>query len=57
MEINASEVFSIIQSLEARREWIQDIDPGSGADSELPFIQSAIKKFTELKCVLGEENE
>ncbi len=53
--LNASEVHSIIEALEARLEWVQnDLDAAAFLDEE-PYLESALRKFKELSIVVSEE--
>ena len=51
MELKAEEIFSIIQSLEARKEWIED-EIDSGCEHELLNIKLSLKKFKELNILV-----
>ena len=51
MELKAEEIFSIIQSLEARKEWIED-EIDSGCEHEVPSIEASLEKFKELNILI-----
>lgn len=53
MELNASEVYGIIKSVEARLEWVKD-NGDFGNEEEIPYLESALKKFKELKYIVKE---
>jgi hypothetical protein len=54
MKISADEVYSIVQALEARKEWCKEMD---GNKEELPFIESALCKFQSLGFTIESEEQ
>jgi hypothetical protein len=47
MELNATEFYVIYQALLARRDWISD--DAEAPEEEMPFIESALEKISNLK--------
>ena len=54
MKLNIGEIHNIIESLEARREWIEELDDNTGLDDQLVYIKSALGK---LKAIVIGVNE